>query len=181
MRTLILFCIAAVLTTASFCPAASPSAADDTGPAAIWGEHYDRALEQARTEHKLVLLDFTGSDWCIWCHRLDEQILSKPFFLDYAREHLVLVTIDFPQNKSQLPETVRQNATLSEKFSVTGYPTIVLVDAEGRELGRTGYMQGGPKTFVRELEQLATKAADVAPTTPPPASAPAAPHSPSTT
>jgi thioredoxin-related protein len=129
----------------------------ESAPAAAWLTDYERALERARDEKKPVLLDFTGSDWCVWCHRLRDQILTQKPFLDHAREHLVLVELDYPHNTPQSPKLQRQNAALAEKFGVTGYPTLVLVDAEGRELGRTGYMQGGPKTFVRELKRFAAR------------------------
>lgn len=139
-----------------------PSVSTPTAPApeksGVWLTNYAKAVDLARSEHRLMLLDFTGSDWCVWCHRLDREILTKKPFLDYARKHLVLVELDFPRYKPQTPALVRQNQTLEDKFAVTGYPTIVLVNPQGREIGRTGYMEGGPKTFVRELEYLARKA-----------------------
>jgi protein disulfide-isomerase len=139
------------------------SAPPDPAPAVQWTENYSEALARAKQEHKPVLLDFTGSDWCIWCKRLHEEVLSQPPFADYARNHLILVELDFPQNKTQAEELKKQNTKLSEQFSVTGYPTIVMVDADGKELGRSGYMQGGAKTFVRELKRFAAKATINAP------------------
>jgi len=135
-------------------------------PVAVWETDYASALARAHREHKLVLLDFTGSDWCIWCHRLHDQILAKKSFVDYARDNLVLVELDFPRKTPQSAELKSQNETLSGKFSVGGYPTIIMVDADGRELGRTGYMEGGPKTFVRELRRFAAKATPDAKATP---------------
>jgi protein disulfide-isomerase len=122
-----------------------------------WQTDYTKALAQAAAENKPLLLDFTGSDWCVWCHRLRDEVLSQKPFIDYAREHLVLMELDFPRQKRQSEAEKRQNAGLAEKFRVTGYPTIIMIDAEGRELGRTGYMQGGAKTFVRELKRFAAK------------------------
>jgi thioredoxin-related protein len=139
------------------------SAPSDPASAVQWTENYPEALARAKQEHKPVLLDFTGSDWCIWCKRLHEEVLSQTPFADYARDHLILVELDYPQDKTQTEELKKQNAKLSEQFSVTGYPTIVMVDAEGKELGRTGYMQGGAKTFVRELKRFASKATVSAP------------------
>jgi thioredoxin-related protein len=145
---------------------AQTSNAPETTPASAWQTDYARALETAGREHKLVLLDFTGSDWCIWCHRLDDEILTQKAFLDFARANLVLVELDFPRAKAQSKELKTQNETLSGKFSVEGYPTIVLVDPSGHELGRTGYMEGGAKTFVRELKRFSAKGSPVAGATP---------------
>jgi protein disulfide-isomerase len=137
----------------------SPSAeTGELSPATAWHTNYAKATALAREEHKLLLLDFTGSDWCGWCQRLHAEILTKTAFLDYARDNLVLVELDFPHKKPQPEELKRQNELLSGKFSVDGYPTIIMVDADGRELGRTGYMEGGAKTFVRELKRFAAKA-----------------------
>jgi protein disulfide-isomerase len=156
---LLLLCALLSLGLASGAAAADP---DSSGPVGSkWSTDYRAALATARSEKKLVLLDFTGSDWCVWCHRLHDEILSQKPFLDYADEQLVLVELDFPQNKPQSDELKRQNQTLAEKFGVTGYPTIILMNAEGHELGRSGYMQGGPKTFVRELKRLAAANAEL--------------------
>jgi thioredoxin-related protein len=120
-----------------------------------WNENFAQALAQAEREHKLVLLDFTGSDWCYWCQRLHEEVLFQPSFALYARNSLVLVVLDYPRKKSLEPGLAKQNAQLADQFSVNSYPTIVLLDSAGKELGRTGYMEGGAKTFVRELKRLA--------------------------
>jgi hypothetical protein len=90
-----------------------------------------------------------GSDWCGWCKRIDAKVLTQKPFLDYARDQLVLLRVDFPRG-FKLPEATRlQNDTLSERYQVSGYPTLVLIDSNGREIARTGYMYGGAKTFVR--------------------------------
>lgn len=120
----------------------------------IWATDYEASLAAAQASGRLVLLNFTGSDWCVWCQRLREQILSQKPFLDYARERLVLVEVDFPEAAGQPASLKAQNQALKERYAVTGYPTVIFADADGRELGRTGYMQGGPKTFVRELKRL---------------------------
>jgi len=137
--------------------AESPAPAPTEMRAVLWTDDYAVALERAAAENKHVLLNFTGSDWCVWCHRLRDEVLAKPAFAAYAREQLILVEVDFPRAKSLDENLRKQNASLAEKFGVNGYPTIVLVDATGGELGRTGYMQGGAKTFVRELKRFAAK------------------------
>ena len=133
--------------------AAKPS----TEAALVWSTDYQAALKEAAAAHKPVLLDFTGSDWCIWCHRLHDEVFAQAPFETYARENLVLVEVDFPR-QHPLPDKVKeQNDKLAAKFGIDGYPTVVMVDPEGTELGRTGYMEGGAKTFVRELKRFVAK------------------------
>lgn len=123
-----------------------------------WTSDFAAATEKARVEHRLVLLNFTGSDWCVWCHRLRDEVFLTAPFAAYAAKDAVLVEIDFPRQKS-LPAALKtQNDQLAQRYKVSGYPTVILVTPDGRELGRTGYMQGGPKTFIRELRRFAQKA-----------------------
>lgn len=121
--------------------------------ASLWSADYETAMRRAVQEKKPVLLDFTGSDWCIWCKRLDAEVFSQKPFVDYARDHLILVTIDFPRHKPQTDAEKRRNDELSKRFDVDVYPTVILLSPNGRVLGLTGYMEGGAKTFVRELKR----------------------------
>lgn len=136
--------------------AAEPKGGDVQAAAAAgaWSTDYDGSLRRAAQEKKPVLLDFTGSDWCIWCKRLDAEVFSQKPFVDYARDHLILVTIDFPNQKPQSDAEKRRNDELSKRFDVDGYPTVILLSPDGHVLGRTGYMEGGAKTFVRELKRF---------------------------
>lgn len=122
---------------------------------AAWGFDLPTALNQASPAKKLVLLDFTGSDWCTWCIQFDREVLSTPKFAAYAGEKLELVKVDFPVH-TQLPDVlVRDNAALAKQFNIDGYPTFVLLNAAGKELGRqTGYRPGGPDAFIAELERF---------------------------
>ena len=122
-----------------------------------WTEDYDKALAQAKTEKKLVLLDFTGSDWCGWCIKLDKEVFSKPEFKDYAKQNLVLVELDFPQQKQQTKKIKEQNGKLQGEYKIRGYPTVIVLNGEGKKVGELGYMEGGPKAFTAELDKLKTK------------------------
>lgn len=120
---------------------------------AAWRNDFATALADARRDSKLVLIDFTGSDWCGWCIKMKKDTLDQQAFLDFAAKKLVLVEADFP-NKKPLPDAVKkQNKGLQKKYSVGGYPTFVLVDADGKELGRqVGYLKGGPEAFIAKIE-----------------------------
>ena len=118
-----------------------------------WETNYTAALDQAAKENKMVLLDFTGSDWCGWCIKLRKDTFSKPEFQKFAEESLILVELDFPRNKEQSGELKKQNQELAEKFGIEGFPTLVLLDAQGKEAARNvGYLQGGPEGFVKWVE-----------------------------
>lgn len=124
-----------------------------------WLDDFAKAQSLAAALNRPMLLDFTGSDWCPWCVKLDNEIFSTQQFKDYAREKLVLVKLDFPQSKTLAPATVAQNRTLATKYSVRGYPTVVILDASGTQLGRMGYMEGGPEPFLKKLAGITQGAA----------------------
>ena len=121
---------------------------------AKWTTDYKAALAQAKAQNKLVLLDFTGSDWCGYCKLLDKEVLDTKDFKEFADKNYIQVTVDFPQQK-QLPENVKQqNDALGQKFKIEGYPTLIVLDADGKELGRqTGYNPGsGPDAVIAALK-----------------------------
>lgn len=124
--------------------------ADENG----WISDYAKALEKAKAEKKLILIDFTGSDWCGWCIKLNKEVFSQSQFKDYAKKNLVLLEIDFPRRKSQPAQLKKQNKELAQKYNVDGYPTIIVLDSDGKQIGTLGYMQGGASHFVAALEKL---------------------------
>ena len=118
-----------------------------------WLTNYNKALEQAKAENKAVLMNFTGSDWCGWCIKMVKDTLSQKEFTDYAAKNLVLVEVDFPNKKEQSAEIKKQNAELQKQFDAKGFPTFVLVDKDGKALGKqVGYLAGGPSAFIAKLD-----------------------------
>ncbi len=101
-----------------------------------WNTDYEAALATAASEKKMVLLDFTGSDWCPPCQMLEEEVLTKDEFKTFAEEKLVLVELDYPNEKTQSDELKQQNAKLAETYGIEGYPTLIVLDSEGNELKR---------------------------------------------
>jgi thiol-disulfide isomerase/thioredoxin len=137
--------------------AAQPASA---GPASELSRGTDlpTALNQARSENKMVLLDFTGSDWCSWCIKFDHDVLSTDKFAGYAKSKLVLVKLDFPSHKKQDAALKQANQEIKQRFGVNGFPTFVLLNSAGRELGRqVGYLKGGPDAFITELDGFSRK------------------------
>jgi thioredoxin-related protein len=121
-----------------------------------WQTDLPKAQAQAKKEHKLVMMDFTGSDWCGWCIKLNKEVFSKPEFAKYANDNLVLVEVDFPRRKQQSDEQKKANEALQEKYKIQGYPTIIVLNGEGQKVGELGYMSS-PKAFIGELEKLKSK------------------------
>ncbi|GIX50040.1 MAG: hypothetical protein KatS3mg132_234 [Limisphaera sp.] len=110
----------------------------------VWLEDLPQALEKAKAEKKQVLVNFTGSDWCGFCIRLKKDVFDTREFAEYAEKNLVLVEVDFPRKKEQSKERKEANRKLQEKFNVEGFPTLVLLNAKGKEVGRmVGYGGGG--------------------------------------
>jgi protein disulfide-isomerase len=133
------------------------SSAKTTVTTTEWTTDFDAALKKAKAERKSVLLDFTGSDWCGWCMRLDREIFATPEFKKFAGKHLVLVKIDFPRHKSQSDAEKAQNEQLAARFQVQGFPTLVVLDPDAKPSGTLGYMRGGPEPFINQLSSLIAK------------------------
>jgi protein disulfide-isomerase len=120
-----------------------------------WKTDVPKAMEQAKSEKKMVLLDFTGSDWCPPCKNLHKNVLTSEEFSKFAKDNLVLVELDFPKAKPQSDELKAANKALSQKYAIRGYPTIIVLDAEGKELFRkVGYGGTPAADYVAELAKL---------------------------
>jgi thioredoxin-related protein len=125
-----------------------------------WLTDYQEAQKQAKSSKKLLLLDFTGSDWCGFCIRLHREVFSQPEFQEYARKNLVLMEIDFPRGKEQTQSVRMQNQNLAQQYNIGGFPTIVVLNGEGKQLGALGYIPTGPndpplvRLFIEQLEKL---------------------------
>ncbi len=117
-----------------------------------WEGNLEVALQKAKEENKAVLVNFTGSDWCVWCQKLSAEVFSKSEFEDYADEYLILVRLDFPRNIEQSAETKMYNNQLAQRFGVEGFPTVLLFNSQGKMVLQTGYQPGGPVAYVNHLK-----------------------------
>ncbi|MGA2659465.1 MAG: thioredoxin family protein [Verrucomicrobiota bacterium] len=122
-----------------------------------WMTDLGKAQAKAKEENRLVLMDFTGSDWCPWCIKLRKEVFSTPEFTEYAKKNLVPVEIDFPQRKQQPAELRKANRALQAKYEIRGYPTVVVLNGQGKKVGELGYEAGGPKPFIAKLQELKAK------------------------
>ena len=123
-----------------------------------WLDNFELAKKEAAAFKQPVLAFFTGSDWCGWCMKLRSEALDTKEFEKFAADNLILFEADFPRNKKISGQVKKQNAGLAAKYGVRGYPTVLLLDAEGSELGKTGYQEGGAEAYVKHLKDLLGKA-----------------------
>lgn len=117
-----------------------------------WYDNLEIALSDAQKENKFILINFTGSDWCKWCQKLSNEVFEQKAFEKFANENLILVKIDFPRNIEQSNETKIYNNKLLEQFSVKGFPTIILLDKDGKIKLVTGYQPGGANNYINFLK-----------------------------
>jgi protein disulfide-isomerase len=117
--------------------------------AQTWGTDYAKAVSLSKKTGKPILVNFTGSDWCGWCKRLDDEVFSKAEFRSWAKSNVILLVLDYPARKKQSQTLKAQNEKLATKFGVQSYPTILMVNSGGKVLGSGGYMEGGPKAFTK--------------------------------
>jgi protein disulfide-isomerase len=135
-------------------PKAAPKAAPKTSGPSVWSEDFDKSLAEAKASGKTLLVDFTGSDWCPWCIKLQKEVFGKKEFQDYAAGNLVLMMADFPRDR-KIPAAVQeQNRKLSDRFGVEGYPTVILLNGKGEKIAETGYQDGGAAKYVEHLKSL---------------------------
>ncbi len=128
--------------------------APDPRAEAMWGHNIIIAQSRAKENGKLVLLDFTGSDWCPPCMALHDFVLTQAEFLNYAEKNLELVELDFPKNKSIDAKLAESNARLAEKYNIDGFPTIIVLNAAGKIVHRdVGYSGKNAKAYTANLQK----------------------------
>ncbi len=123
----------------------------------FWQTDFEKASETAKNENKFMLLDFSGSDWCGWCVKLDNEIFNKPAFEKFAKENLVCVMLDFPQSKKLEKSLEEQNQKLAKKYKIKGFPTVLILNPEGEAVEKTGYKKGGPEKYINFIKEVIKK------------------------
>jgi len=163
---MILSLVAAALALQTPTPAPAPAPKPAARPAAeaktevVGSDHFladfDAAVAVAKKEHKDLLVDFTGSDWCGWCIKLHKEVFEFESFLAGAEKSFVLVALDFPNGddaKKRVPNPQR-NDELMKKYEIQGYPTVLLMTPDGDVFARTGYRDGGPDKYLENVKQI---------------------------
>ena len=125
-----------------------------------WGEDFAAAKEEASQKGKLLLIAFSGSDWCGWCMKMAKEIYSDQRFIHGAKKNFVLVMIDNPRDKGILSKLAqKQNPGLVAEYRISGYPCTVIAKPSGEAIRRIGgYQSGGVKAFLKTLDDIAEEA-----------------------
>lgn len=119
-----------------------------------WFNDYEAAVQQAKMQSLPIILFFTGSDWCSWCKKFEDEILSTPQFAEAMQGKFIFVRLDYPMKTSLDPKTTTQNKQLKNKYKIQGFPTLVLLDENEREIGTSFYQPGGGKKYAEHLQQM---------------------------
>ncbi|MDR3673778.1 MAG: cytochrome c biogenesis protein CcdA [Holophaga sp.] len=118
----------------SLLPKGAGTQASTPGQAPLQGwleQDLETALVQAKATGKPVLVD-TYADWCAQCKELDENTWPDPQVAAWIRDNAVAVRID----------TYKARKDLAPRLGILSYPTVILLDGDGKELRRLlGYQK----------------------------------------
>lgn len=134
--------------------------AQSTATQELWLTQIKEAQTLAQADDKPIVLVFSGSDWCRPCMNMKRNVFDKEIFTSYASENVVLLEIDFPRRRQNLlsAEQQRHNQALAQKYNIRYFPTMVVVDANGKELDRIGYQSSmGAGEYVKFIKHRTSK------------------------
>ena len=120
----------------------------------LWQTDVQKAIEMSKESGKPIFAFFTDKEWCSWCKKLDRQILSQQPFIEYAKQNLILLELDFPRGRRDLP---KDQLILARKFKIQGYPTVIVMDSETNLLGQTGFEYMTPEQYVSHIQSFINK------------------------
>ena len=147
VRGFCIFCFGAVV---SFQPVLGCDVSDDT--------NFPRAAALAKSMKRPLLLAFIGTDWSISSLKLDREVFDQAELADDSKYNFLLCKLHFYQTQERSPEIIRQNGELATKYRVQEFPAVVVLSPDGQELGRLGYIPGGPKAFGAAVKAILAKA-----------------------
>jgi thioredoxin-related protein len=124
-----------------------------------WLTDWTAAKARSAAENKPILINLTGSDWCASCLKIKKEVFTQEAFKNFAAGNLILMEADFPKKTEQSAELKKQNAELEKQYVTDGFPTVLLLDAEGKKLSEDlGGIEGGATVFLTQLKALIAKA-----------------------
>lgn len=123
-----------------------------------WMTDWEAAKAKAKAENKPILINLTGSDWCGWCIKIEKEVFSTKEFQNFAAANVVLMEADFPKKKELPADLKKQNEALKKEYLNGGYPTVYLLDAEGKKLSEDiGELKGGTVEYINKIMEVIGK------------------------
>lgn len=116
-----------------------------------WMSNYNQALQASKDTSKPIFLLFTGTDWCVWCQKLEGEVLESQEFMQALGDRFIFVKLDYPRNNHQDPAIIQQNERLKGKYQIRGYPTMLIIDGNERIIASPSYVSGGGGRFAADL------------------------------
>ncbi len=136
------------------CPSTTIETKDENS---LWLTDFEKAKKLAKEKNLPILIDFSGSDWCGWCIKLEEEVFDKDQFKAWAKENVILFMADFPRRKAQSEKIKKQNQKLAQQYGVRGFPTVLILDKDAKKIGQTGYKAGGAIKYIEHLKEIISK------------------------
>jgi thioredoxin-related protein len=143
------FCLVCLVAVVCSQPMLSCDVSDDT--------NFPRSAELAKSTNRPLLLAFLGTDWSISSLKLDREVFDQAELSDNSKYNFLLCKLHFYQTQERSPETIRQNEELATKYRVQEFPAVVVLSADGREIGRLGFVPGGVKGFAAAVNAIVAK------------------------
>ncbi len=146
--------IALFLLMLSCCASISLNASDTSNRGINWQTNYEAAVKEAKRSSKPIVLFFTGSDWCGWCNRLDDEVFNTSEFAAASKDKFIFVKLDYPIYAALPQQLNEQNKQLKKRYDIRSFPIIVVIDPQEQQIGTTGYRAGGPAQYSAHLDKL---------------------------
>ena len=125
-----------------------------------WNLDLQEALNLSSPENRPVLIVFQGSDWCVPCIKLEREVWETSEFEAYAKEHLILLKVDFPRRKKNAlsSEQTQHNEQLADRYNQQGmFPLVVMINSNGEVLGETGYKNMSATDYINHLQTFTNR------------------------
>lgn len=119
-----------------------------------WLDDYEQAVNESKSTSKPILLLFTGTGWCAYCDKLEEEVLTTPDFARAVGNKFIFVKINYPTPDNLSPKLAAQHKQLQDKYDIRGFPSVILIDSQQKQMGQTGYRSGGGQSYAQHLQKI---------------------------
>jgi len=123
-----------------------------------WYTDLEEAKKVALKEGKDLLIEFTRSEGCGWCLKLEKEVLSQPEFLEQIPQKYVMVILNYPRDESQWSAEVKQQHEAARKYyKISKFPCLVFTEANGRPYVGKSYRDKKAKEYLKKLGEVSER------------------------